>query len=47
MDDLSIIDRFTQTFINYIESGFGLLQGEVFLLTTVIVSIDIVLAGLF
>lgn len=47
MNDLNVIDRFTQTFINYIESGFGLLQGEVFLLTTVIVSIDIVLAGLF
>jgi type IV secretion system protein TrbL len=47
MDDLSVIDRFTQVFSRYIDSGFGLLAGDVAFLTTVLVSIDIVLAGLF
>ena len=27
MDDLAIIDRFTETFSHYIDSGFGLLAG--------------------
>lgn len=27
MDDLNIIDKFTETFVTYIDSGFGLLQG--------------------
>jgi len=47
MDDLNIIDRFTQTFSTYIESGFGLVSGEVAYLVSVLVTIDIVLAGLF
>ena len=47
MDDLNIIDRFTEVFSRYIDSGFGLLAGDVAFLTTVLVSIDIVLAGLF
>ena len=47
MDDLSIIDRFTETFSRYIDSGFGLLSGDVAFLTTVLVAIDITLAGLF
>jgi type IV secretion system protein TrbL len=47
MDDLSIIDRFTQVFSRYIDSGFGLLATDVAFLTTVLVSLDIVLAGLF
>ena len=47
MDDLNIIDRFTDVFSRYIDSGFGLLAGDVAFLTTVLVSIDIVLAGLF
>lgn len=47
MDDLNVIDRFTQTFVTYIESGFGLVSGEVAFLVSVLVAIDIVLAGLF
>jgi type IV secretion system protein TrbL len=47
MDDLNVIDRFTQTFTAYIDSGFGLLTGEVAFLTSVLVAIDITLAGLF
>lgn len=47
MDDLAIIDRFTETFSRYIDSGFGLLAGDVAFLTSVLVTIDITLAGLF
>ena len=47
MDDLAVIDRFTETFSRYIDSGFGLLSGDVAFLTTVLVAIDITLAGLF
>jgi type IV secretion system protein TrbL len=47
MDDLGIIDRFTETFSRYIDSGFGLLAGDVAFLTSVLVAIDITLAGLF
>lgn len=46
MGDLNVIDQFTQTFIRYVDSGFGLLNGEVAYLTTVLVGIDITLAGL-
>ncbi len=47
MDDLAIIDRFTETFSRYIDSGFGLLAGDVAFLTSTLVAIDITLAGLF
>ena len=47
MDDLAIIDRFTEAFSRYIDSGFGLLAGDVAFLTSVLVAIDITLAGLF
>ena len=47
MDDLNIIDRFTETFSRYIDSGFGLVAGDVGFLTTTLVTIDVVLAGLF
>lgn len=47
MGDLGIIDRFLATFILYIDSGFGLLGGEVGFLTSVMIGIDITLAGLF
>ncbi|WP_419906501.1 P-type conjugative transfer protein TrbL [Hoeflea sp.] len=47
MDDLNVIDRFTETFVTYIESGFGLLSGDVAFLVSILVTIDIVLAGLF
>src|SRR3546814_9160224 len=47
MDDLNVIDQFTQTFITYIDSGFGLLAGDVAFLTSILVAIDITLAGLW
>ena len=47
MNDLSVIDRFMQAFIRYIDSGFGLLGGDVGFLTTTLIGIDITLAGLF
>ncbi|WP_265519144.1 P-type conjugative transfer protein TrbL [Nitratireductor luteus] len=47
MNDLGIIDRFMETFSQYIDSGFGLLSGDVAFLTTILIGIDITLAGLF
>ena len=47
MGNLNVIDRFLNDFIRYIDSGFGLLGGDVAFLTTVMVGIDITLAGLF
>lgn len=47
MDDLNVIDMFLETFVTYIDSGFGLLGGDVAFLTTVLIGIDITLAGLF
>jgi type IV secretion system protein TrbL len=46
MADLSVIDRFTETFSHYIDSGFGLLSGEVSFLSSTLVGIDLTLAGL-
>ena len=34
MDDLNVIDRFTRTFSDYIERGFGFLGEDVAFLTT-------------
>lgn len=47
MNDLSVIDRFLDVFSRYIDSGFGLLHGEVAFLTATLVGIDVALAGLF
>ena len=47
MNDLNVIDRFMEAFIRYIDSGFGLLGGDVGFLTSVLIGIDITLAGLF
>ena len=47
MNDLSIIDRFLETFVTYIDSGFGLLGGDVRFLTATLIGIDMTLAGLF
>jgi type IV secretion system protein TrbL len=46
MADLSVIDRFTETFSRYIDSGFGLLGGDVAFLSSTLVAIDVTLAGL-
>ncbi|CAM5510034.1 P-type conjugative transfer protein TrbL [Eoetvoesiella caeni] len=47
MNDVTVIDRFLNTFSTYIDSGFGLLQGEVAFLTATLIVIDITLAGLY
>ena len=47
MNDISVIDRFLVIFSTYIDSGFGLLHGEVAFLTATLVAIDMTLAGLF
>ena len=47
MNDLNVVDRFMAAFIRYIDSGFGLLGGDVGFLTTTLIGIDITLAGLF
>lgn len=47
MNDLNIIDQFTQTFVTYIDSGFGLLSPDIAFLTTILIGIDVTLAGLF
>jgi type IV secretion system protein TrbL len=47
VDDLNVIDQFMDAFVRYIDSGFGLLGPDVGFLTTVLIGIDITLAGLF
>ncbi|MBB34794.1 MAG: P-type conjugative transfer protein TrbL [Hirschia sp.] len=47
MDQISVIDTFLATFIAYIDSGFGLLSGDVAYLSSILIGIDITLAGLF
>ncbi|EPO6702243.1 P-type conjugative transfer protein TrbL [Pseudomonas aeruginosa] len=47
MNDVSVIDRFLEVFGLYIDTGFGLLGGEVAFLTMTLVVIDMTLAGLF
>lgn len=47
MDDLSVIDSFMAAFSHAIDTGFGLLSGDVASLTTILIGIDIALAGLF
>ncbi|MFT4003842.1 MAG: P-type conjugative transfer protein TrbL [Rhizobium sp.] len=47
MNNTGVIDRFLETFTSYIDSGFGLLGGEVTFLTSTLIAIDITLAGLF
>lgn len=44
---MDVIDTFLATFIVYIDSGFGLLAGDVAYLTTTLIAIDITLVGLF
>jgi type IV secretion system protein TrbL len=47
MNGTGVIDGFLGTFTQYIDSGFGLLQGDVRWLAGVLIAIDITLAGLF
>ncbi|OAF08288.1 P-type conjugative transfer protein TrbL [Bradyrhizobium neotropicale] len=47
MGGTGIIDQFLETFTRYIDSGFGLIGGEVGYLATTLAAIDLTLAGLF
>ena len=47
MSDLNIIDNFLATFIAYIDSGFGLLRGDVGHLTSILIGLDVTLAAIF
>ena len=47
MNDLNVIDQFMTAFITYIDSGFGLLGGDIHALTALLIGIDVTLAALF
>ncbi|QMW22448.1 P-type conjugative transfer protein TrbL [Sandaracinobacteroides saxicola] len=47
MEDVGVIDRFLDTFTRYIDSGFGLVGGEVAWLAATLIVIDVTLAALF
>ncbi len=47
MDGTGVIDRFLDVFASYIDSGFGLLGGEVAFLATTLIVIDVTIAALF
>ena len=47
MGGTGVIDRFLEVFTSYIDSGFGLLGGEVGFLASTLAAIDITLAALF
>jgi type IV secretion system protein TrbL len=47
MGGTGVIDRFLEVFTRYIDSGFGLLNGEVAFLATTLAAVDITLAAIF
>ena len=47
MQGTGVIDRFLEVFTSYIDSGFGLLGGEVAFIATTLIVIDVTLAALF
>ena len=47
MNNVGVIDNFLNTFTTYIDSGFGLVHGDVAYLSSTLIVIDITLAGLF
>lgn len=47
MGNTGVIDRFLEVFTSYIDSGFGLLGGEVAFIATTLIVIDVTLAALF
>ena len=47
MGGTGVIDSFLSVFTNYIDSGFGLVKGEVAFLATTLAAIDITLAAIF
>ena len=47
MEGAGVIDRFLEVFTSYIDSGFGLLGGEVGFIASTLIVIDVTLAALF
>lgn len=47
MGGTGVVDRFLAVFSRYIDSGFGLLSGEVAFIATTLIVIDVTLAALF
>ena len=47
MGGTGVIDHFLEIFTRYIDSGFGLLSGEVAFIATTLIVIDVTLAALF
>jgi type IV secretion system protein TrbL len=47
MEGTGVIDRFLEVFTSYIDSGFGLLGGEVAFVASMLIVIDVTLAALF
>jgi type IV secretion system protein TrbL len=47
MNDFSAIDGFLNTFTTYIDSGFGLISGDVTSLAAILIAIDVTIAALF
>lgn len=47
MNDTGVIDQFLSVFTGYIDSGFGLLGGEVGFLSSTLIAIDVTIAALF
>src|SRR3546814_7324458 len=47
MGGTGVIDNFLGVFTSYIDSGFGLLGGEVAFIATTLIVIDVTLAALF
>ena len=47
MGGTGVIDHFLEVFTRYIDSGFGLLGGEVAFVATTLIVIDVTLAALF
>src|SRR5438445_697606 len=47
MNNTGVINQFLNVFTQYIDSGFGLVGGDVRWLSTTLIAIDMTLAGLF
>ncbi|WP_443749480.1 P-type conjugative transfer protein TrbL [Asticcacaulis solisilvae] len=47
MNNTGVIDHFLEVFTRYIDSGFGLLHGDVAFVATTLIVIDVTLAALF
>ncbi len=47
LSNFNVIDNFMQTFISYIDSGFGLLNGDVAGLASILIALDVTIAAMF